>query len=126
MSTLPLLPTPQLRHLLGQAEQAGTSEGMGTSADQESGLGGVPCLREGQPHWNQEQDRGWGGPTSAAPSFLPVRASGGCGQVGWQPQAFLQSQGGTCSVSVIRAVPLALGSFGWSVYSERVCMSACV
>lgn len=60
------------------------------------------------------------------PSFLLVRASGGRGQVGWQPQAFLQSQEGTCPGPVIHAVPLALGSFGWSVYSERVCMSACV
>lgn len=60
------------------------------------------------------------------PSFLLVRESGGRGQVGWQPQAFLQSQEGTCPSPVIPAVPLALDFFGWSVYPERVCMSACM
>lgn len=60
------------------------------------------------------------------PSFLLGRASGGRGQVVWQPQAFLMFQEGTFPGPVIARCPLALGSFGWSVYSECVCMSACV
>lgn len=78
------------------------------------------------------------------PSFLLSIASVGLGQVDWQPQAFLlwpeqhshptpgwkeHAVLGRDFLSLVLcspAVPLALGSFGLSVYSERVCMSACM